>query len=94
MVAAIFDYHARRTAARPPETNLAFLAHSPTMLAPWIPGYRTTTLDPPVDLAVRFDGMILPVDAYASDGEGLYFKAKMPGGGTIEVHLLREDYFS
>jgi len=36
---------------------------------------------------------LLEAEEYGHDGEGVYYKARRPGGGTIEVHVLEDSFF-
>lgn len=60
----------------------------------WTDGRREHRICPPADLAVTWNAEQLGLEFVGGDGDGIYYKSKMPGGGTIEVHLLMDDYFT
>lgn len=37
------------------------------------------------------DARRISLQEYARDTDGIYLKGKMPGGGTVEVHILNDD---
>lgn len=47
----------------------------------------TGTAAPPQEIKLE-DGTILQCKEYAEDGDGTYYTAPAPGGGTVEVHVL------
>lgn len=53
-------------------------------------GYEATI---PERIAVLWGDNELELEAYGWDSDGTYLKAKAPGGGTVEVHVLNHSYF-